>query len=986
MFLDKLIAMGVLPVIQFIGCMVSTALMMNNIFSLSNVIWQVTNDNLLDVIELVLLVIATLYSAMSRIQVPIPLSIGGDIPLNFTVRYVCTVYSILSNVSLEYGEIYASIMYFCKIYMIVLTIVDVAAYLYFVVPRHEIYAAYKSLINLTVERSLYDPVLISRTFLLIGLTIAWAFVFGKKSRFEQMIDDGTLIRSSSIIDFDYHSSDLVIAMLLAMYIVIEMYMENPRYSVFVAAGMSLRLLSRYHQLGSDRSILDFTYMLSAFLVGVSLHYIGKTLVNIDLSVLANVLFKAGCVLGIIALYFMYFSMVMEWLDYKFEPSGTITDISDTIYSVAYEVGNATEKTLTIAQSINPCSSNTDDQKEERERDMLESYQSILTNKVENITAEGKLGCICVEECRAGIGVISKECPYGLRINSDGWKFYTFVEPDVVKNSCDVDGDRYKCSSEFDYMEVYTHYVDPDCVSVRADLQETAKNITDAYEIEKNQEFKNFNYSDFEDLKTYREKLNSCFDTACTVFTVVMIALAAAAVAASFWPGAGNAVKLAETAARVTKKIVDIGLHFFKKLPKFVKKVKSIKDFARRIASLAQASAKKQTAGYQVMVIYAPMLVGTAVGATLLIYPHASSFTGEEKYTRQFNFVMTVVAPVVLSQSVFLAMIYFFPTLLVTLTNQLPETFLSVQVQVLPGYVALQLAFICSIASLGLMGLAVLLYNVNDTAVYITRTYKYFTEWHYRRYTDDSNVAVFLEPMIISLPAIYLMLRNWFTKSTYVDVYYTVNARVAQSQEEIFNSVTSMSENENIGDMFKDLACGIIGKLVAEVIGAIVEAVTSTLTAALDKIPEVLAEAQVFIDELQKLTTLGIIPVEVPSLGIWTYFVIFGLPLISIIILYSVGIYYILTDNRNQSTWNTVGVVLFYLAVTNIFLNVTLSTILISTFSVELPFIRVIVEMGSWYYNTQIASFFIALSGACIYINAIVPPDKTIKYGNNNPNI
>jgi hypothetical protein len=657
--------------------------------------------------------------------------------------------------------------------------------------------------------------------------------------------------------------------------------------------------------------------------------------------LASLAFKVGAMFSIAALIFSVVAFTNDWREFRFDPSGVALESSLRLDQAAANMDDIVDKVTAVARKLDPC--------------VRRASEDVPTD----IDYAGDT---------AGIDELMVSTRRGI-----------FEDPSSLDQVC-INNDA-----------LYTVKTSPArCPTLAASLEDRR----DLMVIDVN----NADYALDEPYIVGSELDDNfispvCRDRQCNALLGLVVAGAAVS-AVPFFGAVGFAMA---TAARASFAVFRVGRSIARFGPRMRRSGSKIKNLAKRIRKLIVSTrgASKLTAA--VAVLFAPLVVGGTVALSLVMF-RRSVYSGKAEgpasvRDTSLKLAVGVLAPLLVANTAFTAVVFMTPRLVDGILAGLPGALVRVTVQEGSGYAALKAGYVFGTVGVALMLGALLVVGVEETVVdRVAKSYFFRGDASTAPGTRAERLQrvlqriltrllsannAMLQPVIFSLPAVYLLLSHITSDRPYVEVGYLANDDVARTSSELSVSVAQQERSESIGMGMDDTECGLVGRIVNRILESVaLEDVKEALNVFSGYIKDGLAEAGDFIGQLNDIIEIPFTAIVIDT-GVPTFLanmLIYAIPAActTAIVLRWIQTYNQRNDPGSVDNSPLVGLVVG-MSVTNIMLHIVVGRIISSLETFSFPFVKLSVTLGEDHYMTQLCSMFNLMSAVVLYINGIAPP-------------
>lgn len=837
----------------------------------------------------------------------------------------------------------------------------------------------------------------------------------------ELLDDKDWIKFFQSTDFSflYTFFGEMLMLVMALAIVVLFHTEF-QYCLIVCSFVSINLMSRLDSIGDDSwkfSVVVILFLLEfipSCLLVLKIIWTGLRSNPVDtvMNPIPNILFKAGNMLSVISLIFLFFAYTYPWVQLRFTPSGITLSVEEGISAASDKIDGLVADVLGVTKVLDPC----------------------VRKKVSR-----------------------EETTFNLDNNSDitGFDSNEFQFLDTIANnvervlSADSTSKYRACVNSYPIVNGYKT-IDYNtaskntatCVSFKTDIEKQVSDMKSKYFDDQDGEIsRSYTDEDAEDEDSVFVD-ERCRNVQCTV----LLSAGVAAVALAAFPFGGTAGMAAKITSKAVHTVYKIGRKFARVLPKIKRRKKTIKRMAKVIQTLAISTTKKVVLTNDMLWIFLPLIIGGFVSIVLIVIRRrvfidktaSESVQRTQRIAQGLKFLFGIWTPIVLSEFIFLVVLTFFKSYLVTFLTFLPETFLRGEAEFGMGYESLRLAY-----SIGLSGHACVLVSnlmyltVNSVFLVVYTILKPFYDvlrgiWELvrnlffpkrvrnkktgKRAVSDTLLQVFgnwnsqwLFPLLFSIPVVILYSISFDPSYKYIKFGYTANSRLLSASSDLGDTILIADQTESIGVDTDDEQCGLVGEIVTAVLNSLktLAKVSYELSNFSLLIQGALNLSTDFLSKLRPLLDSTIIALDFLLFdnAIVENLIIFAIPIINTMLIFVSWVTIFLVgklseasllyrlfaknyvydpENRNDGERAdevlnyTIPIFIFYMSLVNIVINQMVMGLAQIASNVDMPFISLSVATGTKFYFTILASLLNILSVVALYVNLVFPDENTMK--------
>lgn len=516
------------------------------------------------------------------------------------------------------------------------------------------------------------------------------------------------------------------------------------------------------------------------------------------------------------------------------------------------------------------------------------------------------------------------------------------------------------------------------------------------------------YSDAdEDNDKYIED-HRCKERACNAMTGV----ATAAMLLSIVPFAGKPAMLLNFGQRAAFTVFKVGRKIAKFGPRIKKKKAKFKKLAKilRKAAINGGGPMKFTTAMAGM--YLPAFICIVVAMALIMFRRDIylSVNNKGSYTalqndkqrglkNNFRTLLVIFFPLLIVNAAFTAMLYIVPEFLYKVIDLITDTgILIASGEEKPGYTALKMTYLLTTLGCTCVVASGITYLVAGSFAYLLTWVKeqVFTVgarreskpvdypngiskfWYPVYWILDKFLNLntqYLQPLIFSLPAIYIIFDALVNDKDYFQLLYGAGPDMAEMADSLGEGISNRERTEATVQEMDNQFCGIVGIMVSAIADASLVDLTNLLSGfslklsiAFDGLEEFLANIEAIIDGLFS-------PFDLPSIGFMGTFLknmlIYGIPIGcsgTIFVAWVLSQFYI--PDKNTLLYLCSGI--FVASVANLLIHSAVGNIFQMLADFKVPLFEFQLIMGRDYFYTQICSIFNLASVVVTVLNYVSP--------------
>lgn len=701
------------------------------------------------------------------------------------------------------------------------------------------------------------------------------------------------------------------------------------------------------------------------------------------NIVPNILYKLGHLLSIVSVCLLFVAYQYDWIDFEFQPGNLAKSAADQITNAEDVMEDYYDQILNMATTLDPCVIKIP----EIDTDNIMSIDDI-PERIADARGEARKGEYNMAKCT------EENYPYEID--------RPFPIGNVIK-----------------------------CNKFANALEKEEKRLRDEYtDVENKNAELGMSPITEDDLEDEFYVSESCQDTQCAVLTALVIL----GMAIAWIPFVGGIGPIISNTGRAVHNIFRIGRKLSKFLPRMKRIRRSVVKLAKRIRKLAVITKGGMSYSNTLAVVFLPVIVSAAVSLTLIMFRRKVVKVDGEKITRTervqqgLSLAISLTLPIILFEGVFLLVTYFYPELVQLIMDQLPETFVQGEMEVMVGYRALQYSYLASFIGNVMVLLSNLAFSFENGIFGILDilkgwTMNFFKSIRERRKKRKEEAKTsanpsrknlksiikrikkiaknllnwkvkFLQPFLFSLPVIYLA---WLAHNDpsikYVNVYYSAKPEAASAQEEIGSTIRQEESSTTLSFDISDNTCGPVGLVVKgllEITGGI-DFINELFETFGGNIATAIESAKEFIGQLNSLVEVPRFEIDMKLFDseLVENIVVFFIPLLCttvlgliwVISLFFQQVYFLNPFTRvdhNPTTdemLSKAGVFILAGSLINISVNMLVGSLILVVVNSDLPYIQIQSELGDKHYITLLCSIFNMISGVAVYVNTVAPPQE-----------
>jgi len=766
---------------------------------------------------------------------------------------------------------------------------------------------------------------------------------------------------------DLSADTLSVLLLIGLSVYVTLFYEHFEYALVTVAASAAHTMANADAAGDDSAVFGlsvaiFVLTLQA-IVAVSVQAVADGWrVDDALNIGPAVLFKAGNILSIFALLLAVVAYSADWIDFEFN-AGSISDTAiSQISDAAGRIDGLMDQLADVALILDPCT-----RKAVTAPDTELAYDDTsLDDAMRNSRRDAYHGTMEVQECFDGS---DPDYPFHPITSTSG----------------------YKCAFLYENM-----------TNAREELSEALSDTANGL---------GKTYTDTSDEYFVDE---TCANAQCIALKVITLA----AIPLSFLPFVSGPTKAVTMAARATNAVFRIGRKVTKLLPRIVRTKNKIGKLAARIIRLAKPTASTLKPTSNVAVVFLPIVILAGVSLSMLMFRRDIVYkeadygrVNREGVTRRLSMLLGLYAPLAVAEICFLLVLHFLPTVIEEVLDELPGDFVEPKMELGAGYVCLEMAYVVSLIGVLLTITSVLMSLAQESALGVTRLgFRYFRagvqrslRWARARWArrgagslaTGADVTAprgrivrvarrllnwnmdLLSGMIFCAPAVYIITRAFMRDEEYLVVSFGANDEVAAANDELLETVLHKERSETMYMDFDDTRCSAVGDIVAGLLSAVggLDVITdamgefaSVLTGSLDNAAEFVSKLGDLVEfDMQYINVTG----EVVS-RVALFSLLFAVPILNVCVICAMWVSSLVTNGADKRIVGGVATFVLYTSVMNVLVHTVLGSLLTAVFSVDMPFVRMNAELGSAFYDTQLACMFTLLAAVSLYVNILTP--------------
>lgn len=832
----------------------------------------------------------------------------------------------------------------------------------------------------------------------------------------QTIDEepGVLLRPETI----HMINDVVIAMLAVSSLYIIGVYEQFKMALLPLFLLTLRNMQRANIVSYDDVGFTVLFSVLCFIAVSTVVFSVSHLVRENnaplyeiINVAPSILYKAGHILSVAAIVYVVISLQYGWFNFEFRPSGFAKEASERIESAIDKSKQVISDVQDIAIAMDPCMIrlppvSTDETTTGSEADTKRILLKLRRTLAHTDSTMDCFNCrVCdvkgtcdlfPEKCEnphVHVDCIRHNCRQGFftDVPTYPYEFRTTLEPKscrTLRDAHDALGDELRDASS----EVNNAGTDECPASLGPNDQ--CANPSDISEIYVSQ---------------------ACRDAMCTMF--VSIALLGLGMAANPFSGSGPGL-IIDFASQASLRVFKIGRKMMKISKRLIRRMRKVAKLANRVRKLAIVKKGILFAKWSLILAVAPVIINGVVSLVLIMFRRRVYVMTEYKRINNVAAGITIslgmALPMLVLQSVFLAIVYGYPHVMHTILVELPDELVEGEMIEGLGYSALKLAYFMSTVGTAFTLAASVIFTAENGVWTILDQLKLWTKnviqyiWAKGRrpklvQTKANPLSKtvealgdwklrFLQPLLISLPVLYIMF--YAHDYSYVNVYYNINPEGTVFADEADETINGKALFDSTTGDLDDVsnACDVISaivKIMLEVVGGGISAIMSVSTTFTTQLQFAIDALLTLRERIANIASFPRIEIPVSLFASSKYLetlIVFFLPLVStgfIAFAWGLSLFGSVVNIFNPFTkttstptvddvFSTVSVLVFALSTINIFAHILIGRLVMVVAGQSLPFVDIEAELGYKHYLSMGASLLNIVSAISVYVNSVVP--------------
>lgn len=704
---------------------------------------------------------------------------------------------------------------------------------------------------------------------------------------------------------------------------------------------NLQNLIQYDTFLYDGPMFNFTYVLIVltFFASVTTFHLEKNQIDPR-----NVCFKLGLILSVLSLSFLFVAYTNDWFDVESDSELTDELAAKLEFELDYLSANINatiDELFSLAAKIQPC--------------VRENYLNEQFNNQDDAAYVNGPPAIYTDP-----EVVEGNRQERQRIFEDTLNYYNPCIPSPNPNN------EYPINTSYSAQ----------CVELE-NVQETAvteqSTVTDAADDNLNQPFINT------DEEQDRYVVDSfCVNLQCDA--VLLIAIYASGL--SFVPFMGVVAWLIQLASRIAYQVFQIGRMIFRMVKPMKRKKRLIFNLARKIKKLFKIFKSLFKFTLQQLIVFFPQFVAFSIAVALILYRRDRLI--DDDVARKI--AIGVFLPLFLAFFLISIFVFLTPPALQALLDLLPKAVITAQIFQKTGYQALKYSYMFGAVGQLLLIIACF-FEYLEKKYKNSKFVKFFTSNNGndpdKKFKESlEKIEVAIEPTIFSLPGfVFCLLAIFVNYYPYVELNIQTLPEASQTIEEI--AEVQLDDDRSAGMSFEiqDGLCGLVGEGVKAIIKAIVDAADEAVTSFNEVAAEAVLSLQEAFGDLTDPDLLTTLYLPVPEGVVISNVFCFIIPFVcSAFLVVGCFVNYIWPNTQEYTT--KIALVILFAALSNALGHLIYSSTLASVNDFDLPFISAKIRMGSGFYITIASSFGNVVSSLVIYLNSILPLNKSLQSKSN----
>lgn len=735
--------------------------------------------------------------------------------------------------------------------------------------------------------------------------------------------------SKAVYDYHDHSwwmepitheiiSDISMSLVLLQTLYILFYYDTYRWVSVKLFIVGLNNIDRMTYMHIDNGAFSATVLINAFLLSTIVAIVSKYNFKefVHKKFLIDLLYKCGCILCTISLLFFAICVFYDWMNIKFTPHKINVDFSANIDIAEVQLDHVLQTLGDIAVVLDPCT----------------KKQFKQTNDVTVLNSLSELDNTLKDARR--------------RLHDRG---------DALSSMCVQPNDPFELVKS------------DECKKVENDYENIKNTLTEEFEnnIPPSKEYSPAHF----DEETFVDK--ECRRIQCETLTAVTLA----AGATSWVPFFSGVSEGAAMAARAAFKVFKIGRRITKFFPRMRKIRNSIRKLANSMKRLVRATYTKTKYETKQFSLFLPgLILSLIVVSTVMIKREPAQYTSliENKGTQ---LAFSLYLPLTIGCVTIYISTLVLPTLLENVLDALPKAFVSASMEIQMGFRALQIAYLLnSLGGICLATASILYTGVSCVGNFFKSTSR--IDNFIQRTNVNNN---YVQPLLVLIPAIYLSIKAVSLGNPYFDITYSASTNISSFSKSLSNTLLQTERSEHFHFDFDELNCGIVGKIVKEllhvipgdfvsILGDLFSEFTNGISIAFDSVED-------FLNVLKNLVDFEFLHLDLPDVIIphgLVNWVLFAIPIFSVIALLLLSVIKVYRNNSLPKLTMSMCSFILNINMFNIVCQNSIKGTLESILSVEVPFVQIQTVFSDSIFDSILASIFCIISIFVIFLNNIAP--------------
>lgn len=685
----------------------------------------------------------------------------------------------------------------------------------------------------------------------------------------------------------------------------------------------------------------------------------------------KVLYKVGILFMLLSAVFIMSSYTIDWFDFDFKKITIGADIIEKIDGAVAEIDKVQDDLFAIVKKLNPCV-----RKNPNFEDDIPNDDGLVITPIGTTTQlENNLRDMRQEIWNRDD--LSSQCV-------DQTNNYDFYNPSTLSGTL-----QGHCQKVIDEEQETRERMQRDGIDDDSGIPDNS------YEDE-----------DFDNDK-YIEN-NECKERACNAMTGV----ATAAMILSIVPFAGKPAMLLNFGQRAAFTVFKVGRKIAKFGPRIKKKKTKFKKLADLIKEAGTNSSGKMKFTAAMSGMYLPAFICIVVALAVIMFRrdiylsvnNRGSYTAlknDKKRGLQNNFrtLLVVFVPMLIVNAAFTAMLYIVPDFLFKVIDLINDTgILIASGEERPGYTALKMTYL--LTTLGSLCVVVsgIVYLIAGSFTYLLTWIKeqvfsvgrrreskpaeypngiskfwYPVYWILDKFLNLNTQ--YLQPLIFSLPAIYIIFDALVNDKDYFSLNYGAGPDMAELADSLGEGISNRERTEATTQELDNQFCGIVGKMVSSIVDASLVDLTNLLSGFSLKLDIAFEGLGDFLASIESIIDGAFTPFDLPSIGFIGTFLknmlIYGIPIGcsgTLVVAWVLSQFYI--PDKNTLLYLCSGI--FIASVANLMIHSAVGNIFQMLADFRVPLFAFELVMGQDYFYTQICSIFNIASVIVTILNYVSP--------------